>query len=163
MESSSSDNDSFMKVDDDTLLEEYDDSLWHDENCEIPSEEPNGFSGSKLCLACQSLFSGCRETEKPYKHYYHLSALQMAAERGCHLCILVLSKVGRETKNHYPCAVLKSSFVIYEAILRDNITAFEIWFHFLRACKGVRYGDVVWGIKTIDFVLSEGELNCALL
>ena len=159
MGSSSSDNDSFMKVDDSDLFEEYDDSVWHDEDCWRSFEEPTGVSGSKLCPACQSLFSGCKETQKFYKHYYRLLALQRSAERGCQLCTLVRSKVDRETKNHGPSEVLRLTFVIYQADAKEGITAFEIWFHFLRACQGARHGDVVWGIKTIDFVLSEGELH----
>ena len=159
MGSSSSDHDSYMKVDDSELFEEYDDSVWHDKDCWRPFEEAIGVSGSKLCLACQSLFSGYKETQTFYRHYYRLAALQSTAERGCQLCILVRSKVDRETKNHSPCEVLRLTFVIYQADLKDGITTFELWFHFLRACKGLRYGDVVWGIKTIDFVLSDGKLQ----
>ena len=162
MWSSSSDNDSFMKVDDSELFENYDASLWRDDTCSTPFEEPNGISSSKLCLACQSLFSGYKETQKDYKHYHRLSALRTTAERGCHLCTLVRSKVDRETTNHRPSEVLRLSFVIYQASAHDGETAFEVWFHFLRACKGARCGDVVWGIKTIDFLLSQGNL-CTLL
>ena len=162
MGSSSSDHDSFMKVDDSEIFE-YDSSVWHDEERWRPFEEPIGVSGSKLCHACQSLFSGRKETELFYKHYYRLLTLQSTAERGCQLCTLVLSKVDRETKNHHPSEVLRLTFVIYQADMKDGITALEIWFHFLRACKGARSGDVVWGIKTIDFVLSEGELHCTPL
>lgn len=160
MASSSSDNDSVMMVDDSDLYEDYDDSVWHDKICSRPFEEPSEIAGSKLCHACQSLFSGYKESQKHYKHYYHLSALRSTAERGCHLCTLVRSKVDRETPNHRPSEVLRLSFEIYQASPEDGETAFEIWFHFLRVCKGARYGDVVWGIKTIDFLLSEGELLC---
>ena len=163
MGSSSSDHDSFREVDDSELSEEYDDSVWHDKDCWRPFEEPVGVSGSKLCPACRSLFSGCRETEVFYKHYYRLLALRSTADRGCQLCTLVRSKVDRETKNHSPSEVLRLTFVMYQADMQDGITAFEIWFHFLRVCKGPRYGDVVWGIKTIDFVLSEGKLHCTPL
>ena len=157
MGSSSSDNDSFMKVDTSELSEEYDASVWHDEDCLNPFEEPNGFSGSRLCHACQSLFSGYKETEKDYKHFYRLSTLQNTAKRGCQLCALVLSKVDRENQNHRPSEVMKLTFQMYQASSHNGETAFEIWFHFLRLCKGAKSGDVVWGIKTIDFLLSKGK------
>ena len=163
MGSSSYDHDSFMKVDDSELFEEYDDSVWHDKDCLRPFEESGGILCSKLCHACQSLFSGCKEKQKQYEHYYRLSALQSTAERGCQLCTLVRSKVDRETKNHRPSEVLRLIFEIYQASMEDGITAFELWFHFLRLCKRARYGDTVWGIKTIDFVLSKGELLCTPL
>lgn len=156
--SSSSDNDSLMKADDPQLFEGYDFSVWHDEDCLRPFEAPNGISGgSKLCHACQSLFSGYKEREKGYKHYYRLSSLKTTARRGCQLCALVRSKVDRETEKHRPSDIMSLIFVIYQASSWDGETTFEIWFHFLRICKGARGGDVVWGIKTIDFLLSEGK------
>lgn len=160
MESSSTDNDSLMKVDDAELLEEYDGSVWHDEDCLREFEEPAGTFGSTLCYPCQSLFTGHREEQKVYKHYYRLSALRTAAERGCHLCALVRSKIDRETEHHRPSEAIKLSFEIYQAYQYGE-TTFELWFHFLRLCKGAKCGDVVWGIKTIDFVLSEGKLLCS--
>ena len=159
MESSSSDNDSLMRVDDAELFEKYDSSVWHDESCLRSFEGTAGMSGSKLCHACQSLFTGYKETQKVYKHYYRLSALRNTAERGCHLCALVRSKIDRETENHRPSQDIKLCFEIYQASQYGE-TTFEIWFHFFRVCKGARCGDVVWGIKTIDFVLSEGRLLC---
>lgn len=52
MESSSSDNDSFMKVDDSILFEEYNELLWHDNDCGKLFKIPNGTAGSRLCIAC---------------------------------------------------------------------------------------------------------------
>ena len=157
MGSSSSDNDSFMKVANVELSEEYDASVWHDGDCLRPFEAQNEISSSKFCHACQSLFSGYKETEKNYKHFYHLSTLQNTARRGCQLCALVLSKVERVNQNHRPSEIMKLTFQIYQASSQSGETAFEIWFHFLRICKGAKCGNVVWGIKTIDFLLSKGK------
>ena len=157
MGSSSSDNDSLMKVDNVELFEEYDASVWHDGDCLKPFKEPNEVSSSRFCHACQSLFSGYKETEKNYKHFYRLSTLQNTAKRGCQLCALVLSKVERENQNHRPSEVMKLTFQMYQGSSHNGETAFEIWFHFLRICKGAKCGDVVWGIKTIDFHLSKGK------
>ena len=52
---------------------------------------------------------------------------------------------------------MKLTFQIYQASSQNGETAFEIWFHFLRICKGAKCGDVVLGIKTIDFLLSKGK------
>ena len=161
MGSSSSDNDSLMKVDNVELSEEYDASVWRDEDCLRAFEEPNEVSNSKLCHACQSLFSGYKETEKNYKHFYRLSTLQKTAKRGCQLCALVLSKVERETQNHRPSEVIKLTFQIYQGSPQNGETAFEMWFHFLRICKGAKCGDAVWEIKTIDFLLSKGKFDTA--
>ena len=74
-----------MKVDNVELSEEYDASVWHDGDCSRPFEEPNEVSSFRFCHACQSLFSGYKETEKNYKHFYRLSTLQNTAKRGCRL------------------------------------------------------------------------------
>ena len=47
MESSTTDNDSLMKVDDAELFEDYDGSVWHDEDCLRAFEEPAGTFSSK--------------------------------------------------------------------------------------------------------------------
>ena len=157
MGSSSSDNDSFLNVDNAKLSEEYDASVWHDEDCFNPFEEPNENSSSRLFHACQSLLSGYKETRKDYKHFYHLSTLQKSAKRGCQLCALVLSKIDREDQNHRPSEVIRLVFKVYQASSHNGETAFEIWFQFFRICKGAKCGDVVWGIKTIDFLISKGK------
>ena len=77
MGSSSSDNDSLMKADHVEVSEEYDASVWHDGDCLRLFEEQNESSNSRFCHACQSLFSGYKELEKDYRHFYRLSTLQI--------------------------------------------------------------------------------------
>lgn len=123
MGSSSSDNDSFMTVGNAELSEEYDASVWHDGDSLKPFEEPNENSSSRFCHNCQGLFSGYKEAEKDYKHFYHLSILQKTAKRGCQLRALVLSKVDRENQNHRPSEVMKLTFQIYQASSHNGETA----------------------------------------
>ena len=157
MESSESDEDSIRAVDNSELFEQYDASRWCDKDCLRPCQDQNGFRGTRLCYACQNLFTGYREEQIFYNHYYRLSSLQITALRGCRLCTLIRSKVDRETTNHRPSEVIRLTFIIYQSSHDPGFTAFEVWFHYLRVCKRSCYGEVVWGIKIIDFVSSEGE------
>lgn len=158
MESSSSDNDAFMKVDDAELLEEYDASEWHDEHAREDTSKLGNTWGSMLCSSCRNVFSGEKEALKFYKHFYYLSTLRITANRGCHLCKMVRNKVDRETSNHRPSEVLRLTFQLYPSSIADEATAFELWFHYLRVAKSPEYGNVVWRIKTIDFLPTESKL-----
>ena len=158
MRSSSFDNDSLMKVDNVELSEEYDASVWRDEDCLRSFEEPNEVSRSRFCHVGQSLFFGYKEIEKKYRHFYQLSTLQNTAKRGCQLCALFLSNINQ---NHRPSEVMKLTFQIYQASSQNGEIAFEMWFHFLRIRKGAKRGDVVWEIKTIDFLLSKDKFLTA--
>ena len=157
MESSESDDDSIRAVDDSELFEQYDASLWCDKDCLRPFEDQTGLQGTRLCHACQNLFTGYKEEQIFYNHYYRLSSLQITASRGCRLCTLIRSKVDRETTNHRPSENTRLTFIIYQSSQDHGIISFELWFHYLRVCKRASYGDIVWGIKTIDFVMSDGK------
>ena len=152
MDSSSSDNDAYMRVDNEELLEEYSPFEWYDGYANNESTEISSEWGSALCTCCRSLFSGQREALKFYKHYYYLSTLKNTARRGCHLCKMVESRVDRETTGHLPSEVMKLTFQLLPSSIADPSMAFELWFHYLRACKNPEYGEVVWGIKIIDFL-----------
>lgn len=161
MESSNSDNDSFMQVDKAESTDEYDASEWQDKSCVEAFEEPNSGLDSRLCNACRCLFSGSKAFQKNYKHYYYLSSLRSTADRGCHLCVLVRSKIDRETQNHRPSKVLRLIAELYTSSIKHNGNAFELWFHFFRNPKRVGYGNLVWGIKRMDFLPVEGWSFCA--
>ena len=158
MDSPSTTDDSFRRYNDSDQIEDYDESEWHDQDCTAPFTDNDQRLTSKICFACQRLFSGFKETQKLYKHYFHISALRTAADNGCQLCALLRSKVDRETKNHLPSEILRSETIIYQRDLKDNITTFELWFQYLRIPKTKKYTDVVWGIEIIDFLLSERKL-----
>ena len=104
MDSPSITDDSLRGYSDSEHLEDYNELEWHDKDCTAPFANPDNPLTSKICNACQSLFSGLKETQRLYKHYYHRSALWITAENGCQLCALVRSKIDRETNNHRPSA-----------------------------------------------------------
>lgn len=140
--------------------EEYKALEWQDKSCLKPFEEPNVDLASRLCYACRGLFSGSKEFQKPYKHYYYLSSLRSTADRGCHLCILIRSKIDRETQNHRLSEVLRLFAEIYPSSMKQESNAFELWFHFFRIPKRVGYGDIVWAIKRMNFLPVEGWSFC---
>ena len=157
MESSGSDNDSVMQVDEAELIEEYDASAWHDRSCTEPVEETYIHSASALCHACRDLLSGSKVFQTYYKHYYYLSSLRTAADRGCHLCSLARDKIDRETQNHQPSKVLRLIAEIYPLSREEpDGNAFQIWFHHHRTPLAAGRKCVVWGIKIFIFLPAEG-------
>ena len=157
MESEGSDNDSLRQVDEAELIEEYDASEWHDTTCGEPVEQTNVPSASKLCLASRGLLSGSKVFQKYYKQYYYLSSLRTAADRGCHLCSLARSKIDRETQNHRPSEVLRLIAEIYPPSLKSDGNAFQVWFHHMRIPLAAGRNRLVWGVKIIVFLPSEGR------
>ncbi|MDI1487504.1 MAG: hypothetical protein OHK93_006774 [Ramalina farinacea] len=113
MESEGSDNDSLMQVDEAELIEEYDALEWHDKSCTAPVEKTNVHAASALCHACRDLLSGSKDFQTYYKHYYYLSSLRTAADRGCYLCSQARNKIDKETQNHQPLKVLRLIAEIY--------------------------------------------------
>ena len=158
MDSPSTTDDSLRRYSDSEQVEDYNESEWHDKDCTAPFANQDKPLTSKMCNACQSLFSGRKETQRQYKHYYHRSSLCITAQNGCQLCALVRSKIDRETKNHRPSEILRLEFVFYRGTWRGNVTEFELWFQYLRIPKNTNYGKVVWGIEIIDFLFSERKL-----
>ena len=156
MDSASSTDDAIRQYDESQQNEVYHESEWHDRDCTAEFANQDQSLTSKLCNACQGLFSGLRETQRTYKHYYHSSALRFAAENGCQLCALVRSKTNRETKTHRPSEILRLEFTFYKGTVRGNVTEFELWFQYSRIPKNTKYTKEVWGVEIIDFLLSEG-------
>lgn len=154
----SSTDDGYREFSDSEDLTGYDESEWHDRDCTTPFASQGNSSSSMLCNACQCLFTGFRETQKQYKHYYHISALRTSADSGCHLCVLVRSKIDRETKDHRPSEILQLEYIIYQRDLKDDIISFEVWIQYLKMPGNVKNRDVVWGIDIIDFLLAERKL-----
>ena len=155
MDSPSTTDDALRGYSDSEQLEDYNELEWHDKECAAAFPNQNKPTTSKLCNACQSLFSGLKETQRQYKHYYHRSSLRITAENGCQLCALVRCEIDRETKNHRPSEILRLEFIFYQGTWRGNVTEFELWFQYLRIPKNTKYAKAVWGIEIIDFLLSE--------
>ena len=155
MDSPSTTDDSLRRYSDSEQLEDYNESEWHDKDCTVPFANQDNSLISKICYPCQSLFSGRKETQRKYKHYYHRSSLCITAENGCRLCALVRSRIDRETKNHRPSEILRLEFIFYQGTWRGNVTEFELWFQYSRIPKNTKNANLVWGIEIIDFLLSE--------
>lgn len=126
MESEGSDNDSLMQVDEAELIEEYDALEWHDKSCTAPVEKTNVHAASALCHACRDLLSGSKDFQTYYKHYYYLSSLRTAADRGCYLCSQARNKIDKETQNHQPLKVLRLIAEIYPTSEKSDGNAFQI-------------------------------------
>lgn len=155
MNSPSSTDDSLREYSDTEQLEVYDESKWHDKDCKTPFAYLHNPLTSRICNACRSLFSGPKETQRIYKHYYHHTSLRITAENGCQLCAHVRSKTDRETKNHQPSEILRLEFIFYQGIWRGNVTQFELRFQYLRVPMNANPPKAAWGIEIIDFLLSE--------
>ena len=154
MDSPSSTDKFWRGFSDSEQLEDYDELEWHDKDCTAPFANQNHPLTSKICNACQSLFSGLKKTQKQHKHYYHSSALCLTADKGCQLCALVRSQIESET-NHRPPEILRLEFIFHQGIRRSNVTEFELWFRYLRIPVNTKFAIVVWGIEIIDFLFSE--------
>ena len=122
MESSISDNDSFMQVDKADSTDEYDASEWQDKNCVEPFEEPRCGLDSRWCNACRCLFSGSKVFQRNYKHYYYLSFLRSTADRDYHLCVLIRSTIDQKTQNHRPSEVLRLIAEVYKSSIKQHGT-----------------------------------------
>lgn len=158
MDSSSSDHDSIRMLSASDLYDEEDLSLWHDQAALEPFRISTGMS--QICNPCQNFFSEHTELQVLYRHFYHLSTLRDTAQRGCQLCILIRSKIDRETRTHSASDVLKLYFQVYPYKENGRIKHLSLWFHFLRVPKRAKYGDRIWGVKIIDLMFAHGRSNC---